>query len=191
MGGHPERHIGHNPTGSVAIYLLLLLTLAVGCTGFFAFGSEEQQGAVAGWLSVAQGRTLKKLHEASAILMLMLVIAHIIGVVVESVLHRENLARSMGTGTKLAPSGSARAQSRPLIAVLMVLAMGAFAIWWFLYALHGPIKKQVGHSWGASTLPMCPSPAKNCPTTPSGAKSAAAAICRFIHHCCPPGHRYA
>ena len=161
--GHPERHIGHNPTGSVAIYLLLLLTLVVGCTGFFTLGSEEQQGAVAGWLSMSQGRTLKKLHEASAILMLLLVIGHIIGVVVESLLHSENLARSMVTGTKQAPQGSTRAQSRPLIAVMMLLAIGAFATWWFLYALHGPIEKRVGHLVGGISVANVPFTGKKLP----------------------------
>jgi len=34
--------------------------------------------------------------------MLLVVMGHITGVVVESVLHKENLARSMVTGTKLA-----------------------------------------------------------------------------------------
>ena len=38
LADNAERHVGHNPTGSVAIYLLLLLTLAVGITGFFTLG---------------------------------------------------------------------------------------------------------------------------------------------------------
>ena len=96
------RHVGHNPTGSVAIYLLLVFTLVVGGTGFFTLGSEEQQGAVAGWMGITQGRIFKSLHEFSANLMLLLVLGHLAGVVVESLLHKENLARSMLTGTKLA-----------------------------------------------------------------------------------------
>jgi hypothetical protein len=83
--------------------------------------------------------------------------------VVESVLHRENLARSMITGTKLAPPGSARAQSHPLIAVMMALAMGAFAIWWFLYALHGPIEKQFGNLVGGINVATVPFTGKKLP----------------------------
>ena len=144
MAGQAERHIGHNPTGSLAIYGLLLLTVVVGLTGIFTLGAEEQQGVVAGWMSVMQGRTFKKLHEASAILMLLVVMGHIAGVVVESVLHKENLARSMFTGTKLADVGTPAAQPRKLIAVLLLVLITAFTGWWFLYAMHAPIEKQLG-----------------------------------------------
>lgn len=153
MSGRAERHVGHNPAGSLAIYGLLLLTLVVGLTGFFTLGAEEQQGIAAGWMSMAQGRTFKKLHEASAILMLLLVMGHIAGVVVESLLHKENLARSMLTGTKLAEAGTPAAQPRKLIAVLMGVLITAFAGWWFFYALHAPIEKQLGIPEGSINAP--------------------------------------
>ncbi|MCF8157111.1 MAG: cytochrome b/b6 domain-containing protein [Rhodoferax sp.] len=156
MKGHAARHIGHNPTGSAAIYLLLLLTVAVGLTGFFTLGTEEQQGAAAGWLSIAQGRTFKKLHEAFAIGMLLLVIGHIAGVVIESVLHKENLARSMVTGTKLAPNGAVSVKPRTLIAVLMLILVGSFGVWWFSYALHAPIEKQFGRPSGSISRASVP-----------------------------------
>ena len=153
MTGQARRHVGHNPTGSVAIYALLLLTLVVGLTGFLTLGTEEQQGAAAGWMSLVQGRTFKKLHEASAMVMLLLVIGHIAGVVVESILHKENLARSMVTGTKLADEGSPAAQPRRWIAVLMGVLIAAFAGWWFFYALHAPIEKQLGRPEGSINVP--------------------------------------
>jgi cytochrome b len=145
MAGKAARHVGHNPAGSLAIYLLLLLTLVVGVTGFFTLGGEEQQGAVTGLLNMAQGRLFKKLHEAAAVVMLLLVMTHIAGVVVESLLHKENLARSMVTGTKLADAGSPAAQPRKWVAVLMLVLIAAFAGWWFFYALHTPLEKQLGH----------------------------------------------
>ena len=83
LRGQAARHIGHNPAGSLAIYLLLLLTLLVGLTGVFTLGGEEQHGAVAGWMGFTAARAFKKLHEASAIAMLVLVLAHLGGVLVE------------------------------------------------------------------------------------------------------------
>lgn len=153
LAGQAERHVGHNPTGSVAIYLLLLLTVAVGLTGFFSLGGEEQQGAMAGWLSISQGRTLKKLHEASALLMLLLVMVHIAGVVVESLLHKENLARAMLTGTKLAPSGTPVARPQWAVAVLMLVLMAGLGGWWFFYALHAPLEQQLGRPQGSIQSP--------------------------------------
>jgi cytochrome b len=135
LTGTARRHIGHNPTGSVAIYLLLLLVLVVGVSGFFTLGSEEQQGMAASWLNLVQGRGLKKLHELSAMLMLLLVIAHLSGVVVESFVHRENLARSMLTGTKQAGAGVPAARPSWGVAILLLTLILGFCGWWFLYAL--------------------------------------------------------
>ena len=147
------RHVGHNPTGSVAIYLLLLLALLVGITGFFTLGGEEQQGALAGWMGMTQGRVFKKLHEFSANLMLLLVFGHLAGVVLESLLHKENLARSMLTGTKLAESGAPVAQPRRLAAVLLAVLMVVFGVWWFFYALHAPLEQQRGGTAGTPRTP--------------------------------------
>lgn len=153
LSGTAARHVGHNPTGSVAIYLLLLLTLVVGITGFFTLGGEEQQGAVAGWMGIVQGRTFKKLHEFSANLMLLLVLGHLAGVVVESWLHKENLARAMLTGSKLAASGAPAARPRGLVALLMLVVMLAFGVWWFFYALHAPLEQQLGRPVGSRQTP--------------------------------------
>ena len=146
FAGTAERHIGHNPTGSVAIYLLLLLTLVVGLSGFFTLGGEEQQGVLSTSMSMAQSLTFRKLHELTAWLMLLLVIGHLAGVVVESVLHHENLARSMLTGTKLAqPDAPVAHPHRGVAAMLLALMMG-FGIWWFFYAIDAPLDKQLGHA---------------------------------------------
>ncbi len=147
------RHVGHNPTGSVAIYLLLAFTLVVGGTGFFTLGGEEQQGAVAGWIGIAQGRIFKSLHEFSANLMLLLVFGHLAGVVVESWLHKENLARSMLTGTKLADASAPVARPRLLVALFMAMLMAMYGIWWFFYALHAPLEQQLGSPVGKPRTP--------------------------------------
>jgi len=143
--GHAARHVGHNPAGSMAIYILLLMAVLVGISGVITLGGDEQQGLAAGWLSFAQIRLLKELHELGAIAMLLVVIGHITGVVVESVQHKENLARSMVTGYKLADAGTPKATARPLVAVLMLLAMLGFGGWWFSYAVDKQIDQQAWH----------------------------------------------
>lgn len=156
LAGRAARYLGHNPAGSLAIYLLLLLSVVVGITGFFTLGGEEQQGVVAGWLGISEGRTFKKLHELSAIVMLALVVGHIAGVVVESLLHRENLARSMLTGTKLADAATPTVQPRWLVAALMLVLMAVFGAWWFFYALHVPLEKQLDRPADVFQTPHVP-----------------------------------
>jgi cytochrome b len=147
------RHLGHNPAGSLAIYLLLLLALVACTSGILTLGGEEAQGAAAGWLDIDQGRLFKKLHEALANVMMLLVLVHVAGVVVESVLHRENLARSMVTGTKLAGAESPAAPPRWPIAALMLVLIAGFGAWWFFYALHATIDARLGRTVGGQTTP--------------------------------------
>lgn len=139
------RHVGHNPTGSLAIYTLLALAVVVGLTGILTLGGDEQQGIAAGWLSFSQVEWLKDLHELGANLMLAVVFGHITGVVVESVLHHENLARSMVTGFKMADPGTPRAKPHTWVAACMLLAMLGFGGWWFAYAIDRQIDDQSWH----------------------------------------------
>lgn len=135
LTGHAPRHIGHNPTGSLAIYILLTMAVLVGATGIVTLGGDEQQGLATGWFSFAQIQWVKNAHEWLAISMLLVVAGHVTGVVVESVLHKENLASSMITGFKMAPLGTPWAGAHRLIAVVMLLAILAFSGWWFGYAI--------------------------------------------------------
>ena len=84
-----RRHLGHNPAGGAMILALFGLVLTAGISGWM---SETDRFFGVGWV--------EGLHSASANLLLLLVIGHVIGVFVTSFLHGENLVRAMVTGRK-------------------------------------------------------------------------------------------
>lgn len=115
----PEHHVGHNPVGGVAIFLLLLLGLLISISGvglYWEFGDEEV------W---------EELHEIAANLMLLVVFVHIAGVLVSSVLHKENLVRSMLSGYKTADTEAGITRAHVGLGVIMLVAVVAF-LWFFL-----------------------------------------------------------
>ena len=114
LGYKVEHPVGHNPLGAVSIVLMLTLTLLV-------------NGA--GWLYLNSGvHALKEVHEGAASAMLLVVGMHVVGVVFASLMQRENLARSMVNGRKLAEEGDAIRWNWWPVATLLVVAVLGF--WW-------------------------------------------------------------
>ena len=85
------RHFGHNPAGGAMIVALLALLSVTGLTGYLMTTD-------AFWGSKA----LEAVHEAFANLTIAAVALHVLGVLVASFVHRENLVRAMFTGRKRA-----------------------------------------------------------------------------------------
>jgi cytochrome b len=83
----PARYLGHTPAGSWAIWLMLSLGVLVGITGFATYNEVADT-----WVEEA--------HAALAWTLLAAVGVHVAGVLLSSVLHRENLVGAMITGRK-------------------------------------------------------------------------------------------
>jgi len=94
-----QRYIGHNPAGAAMIVLLLVSLLATVITGFAVYGADQAAGPLAA-IGSANEKMWEEVHEFFANFTLVLVVVHVIGVAVESYIHRENLARAMVHGFK-------------------------------------------------------------------------------------------
>ena len=83
--GRARDYEGHNPAGSWAIYLLLALAAATAATGWLHYNDIG-------------GEALEEVHEVLANAWLVMVVVHVAGVIVGSVVHRRSLVAPMITG---------------------------------------------------------------------------------------------
>ena len=95
-----KRYLGHNPAGAAMILLLLISLLLTTLTGFAVYGADQGAGPLANIIGSRNEKLWEEAHEFLANLTLVLVFVHIAGVVVESFIHRENLAKAMWHGYK-------------------------------------------------------------------------------------------
>jgi cytochrome b len=117
LTSRPRHYVGHNPAGGYAILALLSLAVVTG---------------ILGWLNYQDvgGEWLAELHEGAATVMLSIVGVHLLGVVVGSWKHKENLVLAMITGLKLGKPRSAIANIRPLAGAALIVWTAATA--WLL-----------------------------------------------------------
>lgn len=113
FSGSPEHHLGHNPAGAVAIFLMLGLGVALAVSGLATFYEVG-------------GDWLEEFHEGVANTMLAVVAIHVAGVFLSSLLHRENLVRSMVTGYKSGGEDSKPARRFRVVAALLAAAVAGW-----------------------------------------------------------------
>ena len=138
--GEAKRYLGHNPAGGWMIFLLLVMLTLVSITGLVLYGADEHAGPLAG-LMAGMGEnveeTFESLHEFFANFTLFLVIVHLAGVAVESILHKENLVWAMVSGYKRTENAEPAAVPKTavktvsLLSGLIAIGLAAFALGFF------------------------------------------------------------
>jgi len=83
------RYLGHNPAGGAMIIALLVMLVGTATTGYM-MTTDAFWGA----------KWVEEIHEPFANLTVGLVVLHVLGVLLSSFLHGENLVKSMITGQK-------------------------------------------------------------------------------------------
>ena len=100
----PRHYVGHNPAGSAMIFALAAVLCGLVVSGLAIEGGEEKIGPLAGIASYAVGNGAKTVHFVLVWTLCLMVAGHLVGVLVESLLTRENLVASMITGYKVVPA---------------------------------------------------------------------------------------
>ena len=127
LRGRAEPAVGHNPLGGLSVLLLLASASFVVVTGLFSAGDEGPGGPFAGRF----GWELSGLHEPAFRILQALVVLHLVGVLVTSLVSRDNLLAAMITGSKRrrpdAPAAPARGGSKGALIVAIALAAAVSA----------------------------------------------------------------
>ncbi len=113
--GHAEHHVGHNPVGGVAVLLLMGLVALTALSGWMVAAGDAP-----GWQ--------EELHELAANTLMMVVAIHVLGVVLSSRLHRENLVAAILSGYKQGHARDGIARSWWVLGLLLLAALMVF-IW--------------------------------------------------------------
>ena len=116
---HPKHYLGHNPAGGWMVILLLTSLFVVTVSGLKVYAIEEGKGPLASSSEIAlvsesyansdeyeneeeheEEEFWEEIHEGATNFTLLLIFFHIIGVIVSSKYHKENLIKAMITGKK-------------------------------------------------------------------------------------------
>jgi cytochrome b len=113
-----RQYLGHNPAGSVAIWLLVSTGMISAVTGVMALQDVGGDLVVEWHGYVSEG-------------MLTIIAVHVFGVIASSVMHRENLVRSMITGYKVGTPEQGIHYVYTWLGVAMIASAIAF---WLVYS---------------------------------------------------------
>lgn len=113
----PRHYLGHNPAGSVSVWLLLSLGLLICVTGVMALQDDASDAVI-------------EMHGVATNIMLVVIALHLLGVLMSSIMHRENLVRSMVTGFKFADTDEGIRRGYNWLAAIM---LAAAVIFWFVF----------------------------------------------------------
>lgn len=130
--GRPGAHLGHNPLGGAMVVAMLGTLLVVIATGVITYLGPEWDGPLAAVLTKRSAHAVKEVHEATAFMLPFMVFFHVAGVVLSSLLEKQNLVLGMITGRKRAPEegprvGEPRAAAR-VIGFVAAIGMAAAVV---------------------------------------------------------------
>jgi cytochrome b len=108
--GPHRRYLGHNPLGGAMVFALGLVLIAIVMTGTVALGGVIKQGPLAFLITYDTGRAVREVHQVFAFALMGLVALHLVGVVYESLIGKEQLVLAMVNGDKPSRPGDRRSR---------------------------------------------------------------------------------
>ena len=103
IAGNAKDYIGHNPAGAMMIVALIASIAITGFSGMALYATDGHGPLATSFFATWPEGAIKEVHEFFANFTVFLVVIHVGGVIVSSLLHKENLVRAMVTGKKQRP----------------------------------------------------------------------------------------
>lgn len=106
LKGNPRHYYGHNPAGALMVFTMFGLLAVIFVSGLLTLGTIDFGGPLAflaNQVSDDASYVFRHVHEFLPNVALGLVVLHLLGVLVGSIQHKENLVRAMLTGRKSPP----------------------------------------------------------------------------------------
>lgn len=101
--GKAKDYIGHNPAGAMMTVALIASIAIAGFSGMALYATDGHGPLATSFFATWPEGAIKEVHEFFANFTVFLVVIHVGGVIVSSLLHKENLVRAMVTGKKQRP----------------------------------------------------------------------------------------
>lgn len=114
LTGQSLKYLGHNPASSWAALLMMGLTLGLGLTGYLMVNGTNKE-------------FFEEIHELFANAFVVIVIAHVAGIVLHTLRHKEMIGLSMVSGKKDSiPGEEGIASHHSLAGLVMIILVGLF-----------------------------------------------------------------
>jgi cytochrome b len=123
-----KHFVGHNPAGSYAIYLMLILATGIAVSGLVVYAGLEKRGPLSSLFDFTTGAEFMAVHELFAWSMLTVIGLHVVGVMIESHLHHENLVKAMLNGYKMSTKGISSVPKYGWLAITIMFLVTSYAI---------------------------------------------------------------
>lgn len=140
FGGGAVQTVGHNPLGSLMVFVMLILFAVQTGSGLFATDDIIWSGPYNPAVSGDTADFLTTVHHTNFNIILAAIALHILAVALYAILKKQNLVRPMVTGKKSAavvPEGEA-IQGAGIVKTIIVIAISAALVYWLLSAAPPP-----------------------------------------------------
>jgi cytochrome b len=130
LAGRPPKTVGHNPLGSLLIYLMLALVAFQAITGLYANDGIFSEGPLAKLVGDDTSDLLTDWHTQSFWVLVGCIAVHVTANVVAELVFRQPLIRAMITGAKPVPADQPAPRLRPAWWALPPLVIAAAVVWY-------------------------------------------------------------